>query len=121
MYEVATGLGWPGQAVKPGKPWPDAQLLMDASVAYHFHFVNVGRDRSRDRFINDATIDTRAQETVVAMLDTPRGRVWQRRAAALKAQRDADPAWAATQRARAQSRKDRMNGSEGTERFTPPT
>ena len=57
---------------------------MDPSVAYHFHFVNVGRDRSRNRFVGDATSDTRVQETIRDQLDSPRGKVWQRKAKALK-------------------------------------
>ena len=35
-------------------------------LIYHFHFVNVGRDRSRENFIQDPLVDARAQETVAA-------------------------------------------------------
>jgi hypothetical protein len=89
VYEVTTGLGVPGQPAPAGQPWPEPQLLMDPSLAYHFHFVNVGRDRSRDRFVGDRTIDARAQETIRAQLDSPRGVAWARKKAALKARKRA--------------------------------
>ena len=90
VYEVPAGLGVPGQPLfkdvfgRMPTVWPEPQLLMDESVAHHFHFVNVGRDRSRDKFISDATVDSRAQETIAAQLDTPRGRIYSRKVQQLR-------------------------------------
>lgn len=55
VYQVNTGIG----PLKEGGP---TQTLMDEKQAYHFHFVNVGRDRSREKFIEHPTTDARAQE-----------------------------------------------------------
>jgi hypothetical protein len=40
------------------------QTLLPHEEAYHFHFVNVGRDRSRGNFIENAVNDTRAMDIV---------------------------------------------------------
>ncbi len=57
VYQVATGVGIPS-AEGP------LQVLMDESLAYHFHFVNVGRDRTRDSYVDKPTKDSRAMEIV---------------------------------------------------------
>ena len=88
VYEEPTGVGFPGDPLTWkgitggvfGKDEPDGvgkrvwrQLLLHATVAHHFHFVNVGRDRSRDRYVDGGVFDTRAQETIKKQLDSPRG------------------------------------------------
>lgn len=57
VYQVETGLGTPKADGPP-------QTLMDESLAYHFHFVNVGRDRSRERYVDHPVEDGRAMEMV---------------------------------------------------------
>lgn len=80
----------PGQpVVEEGVAWPESQLLMDPSVAYHFHFVNVGRDRSRNRFVGDATVDARAQETIRSQMKSPRGAALKRKQALVREKRKA--------------------------------
>jgi hypothetical protein len=61
VYQVETGIGAP----VPGGP---PQTLMGPEMAYHFHFVNVGRDRTRDKFVDHPTPDGRAMEIVKAGL-----------------------------------------------------
>ena len=41
-----------------------SQLLLDEAIAFHFHFVNVGRDRSRERLLRKHIKDPRAMEMV---------------------------------------------------------
>lgn len=96
VYEEPTGVGFPGDPTSwagdlggvEGKDEPDGvgrhpwrQLLLHASVAHHFHFVNVGRDRSRDKFVADGVLDTRAQDTIRKQLETPRGKALKRKVA----------------------------------------
>ena len=58
---------------------------MDPSLAYHFHFTNVGRDRSRaEKIPTDETNDNRVAETVRAQMATERGRTLTARVAAVK-------------------------------------
>ena len=121
VYEVPTGLGFPGQALteddlrKGITQWPAPQLLMDPSLAYHFHFVNVGRDRSRDKGLSDLTLDPRAADIIKANLDTPRGKRWlalQQTQAERNAAQGLPPAL--DRKATFNSRKD-----GGTAKFTP--
>jgi hypothetical protein len=96
VYQTPTGLGFPGQPLAnnspPGTPWPEQQLLMDPSLAYHFHFTNVGRDRSRaSKIPADEVRDSRVAETVRAQMDTPRGRLLKARTEAVEAWRAANP------------------------------
>jgi hypothetical protein len=96
VYQTPTGLGFPGQPLAnnspPGTPWPEQQLLMDPSLAYHFHFTNVGRDRGRaSKIPADEVRDSRVQEIARAQLETPRGRQLKARAEAVEAWRKANP------------------------------
>jgi hypothetical protein len=79
VYQSPTGLGFPGQPLKAdapeGAPWPEQQLLMDPSLAYHFHFTNVGRDRGRAKRISDQVQDSRVQATLAAQMNTTRGKL----------------------------------------------
>jgi hypothetical protein len=104
VYEEPTGVGFAGmpetwageQGGVYGKDEPDGvgrrlwrQLLLHASVAHHFHFVNVGRDRLRDKYVDGGVLDARAQQTIEAQMASPRGAAWRRKAALVEAQRAA--------------------------------
>ena len=81
VYQVpcAPRMTLPDTAAAQG--WP--QALLDEAVGFHFHFVNVGRDRNRgDRVSGDGVVeDARAAEMAQELL-ARRGRPERARAAA---------------------------------------
>ena len=95
VYQTTTGLGFPGQPLKPDAPpdapWPELQLLQDPSLAYHFHFTNVGRDRGRNKRVTDEVADSRVQTTLWSQLNSTRGKILRTKMAQVEQWRNENP------------------------------
>ena len=95
VYQTPTGLGFPGQPLKSDAPkdapWPEQQLLMDPTLAYHYHFTNIGRARGRNKLISDEVSDSRVQQTLAAQMETTRGKALQARVKLVKEWREQHP------------------------------